>query len=198
MVQVKKEDVRRRILAAAENAFAEKGYAGTTMASIAATARVSKSNFYVYYASKLEILWAISDPWLRARFDAIERELNAIPEPGKRLDRLFRFLWRELPAERNGFANNMMQALATSSDSEGYSRELLAMCETRVARLLSACLDPAGMTPPQIRALSNLALMAFDGYAIGRHIDADPAEGERAAAVMTSLLSTLATDRNGR
>lgn len=51
-MQTLKTEVRERVLAAAEAVFAEVGYAGATMAGIAARAGISTGNVYRYFASK--------------------------------------------------------------------------------------------------------------------------------------------------
>jgi len=75
MVQRKKPEVREAILAAAFRLFARRGYAATMVADIAREAGVSPGNVYIYFRSKLEILYAIYDPWLRARIEA-DRKLE--------------------------------------------------------------------------------------------------------------------------
>lgn len=186
MAQVKKDEVRTRILFAAEDLFSHRGYVDTTMSAISLTAGVSKSNIYVYFGSKLEILWAISDPWLRTRFENLEARLDAIQDPNERLRLMFLALWCELPADRNGFANNMMQALTTTSESDGYSRELLSFCESRFTELLAKSL-PA--TSIDARALSHIAFMAFDGFAIGSRLGASAKEAAQSADAFVQLIS---------
>lgn len=55
-MQVLKPETRERVLAAAEEVFAEAGYRGATMAAIAERAGVSTGNLYRYFASK-EVLF---------------------------------------------------------------------------------------------------------------------------------------------
>lgn len=185
MAQVKKDDIRASILTAAENLFSAQSYDETTMTAIAKAAGISKSNIYVYFDSKLEILWAISDPWLRDTFERLEIELNEIEHPKDRLRHLFVTLWCDLPAERNGFANNMMQALSTATDEEGYSLELLAFCKQRFAELLTTCL-PA--IPVDTAILSHIAFMAFDGFAIGDRLGTPRTEAVKSANLFADLL----------
>jgi AcrR family transcriptional regulator len=52
MVQTLKPELRERVLAAAEQEFAASGYAGATMAAIAARAGVSTGNLYRYFENK--------------------------------------------------------------------------------------------------------------------------------------------------
>ena len=69
MVQVKKEAVRDAILKAAQKLFKAQGYARATMNAIAREAGVAPATLYVYYGSKLEVFFAIYDPWLRVKLD---------------------------------------------------------------------------------------------------------------------------------
>ena len=57
--------------------FVERGYEETTVADIAAAARVTKRTFFRYFASKAEALWA-ETPMETARFE----ELLAAASPG--------------------------------------------------------------------------------------------------------------------
>lgn len=186
MAQVKKDDIRARILSAAEDLFSTQPYAETTMTAIAKAAGISKSNIYVYYGSKLEILWAICDPWLRDRFERLQTEMNRIEHPRDRLRHLFMTLWCDLPADRNGFANNMMQALSTAADAEGYSLELLTFCKKRFAALLTDSLPEIPVDPV---ILSHIAFMAFDGFAIAQRLGTPNSEAVDSANVFADLLS---------
>ncbi|MCC6521285.1 MAG: TetR/AcrR family transcriptional regulator [Polyangiaceae bacterium] len=59
MAQVPKEHVRRRIVAAAAHLFAARGYAATTVASVAARAGTSTGNVYKYFAGKEALFDAV-------------------------------------------------------------------------------------------------------------------------------------------
>jgi AcrR family transcriptional regulator len=51
----KSEQTRERILAAARNAFARKGFSGVTIRDITEPADVTRANFYYYYADKTQL-----------------------------------------------------------------------------------------------------------------------------------------------
>ena len=78
MAQHKKPAVRDAILAGAYRLFSERGYAATTLTDIAKSAGFSPGNVYIYFDSKLDILYAIYDPWLRERIERLEDELSRI------------------------------------------------------------------------------------------------------------------------
>jgi AcrR family transcriptional regulator len=170
MVQQKKALVRDAILDGAFRLFSKHGYAATTLSAIAQSANVSPGNVYIYFDSKLEILYAIYDPWLRARIEVLEQELAALRSPRSRLKRLLVALWRDIPAEENGFLNNIMQAISVTDPSEGYRSTLVQWLEGRIAKLLLDSLPPEQRARLRKARLAHVIVMAFDGFAIHRHL----------------------------
>lgn len=166
MAQIKKEGVRDAILEAAFRLFSERGYVDTSIPAIAREAGISTANVYVYFKSKLEVLYTIYEPWLTERLDKLDRTLQRVDDPRERFQRLLTVLWRDLPRESNGFANNVMQALSTTS-GEDYSPHLREMFQARVATWVESCLSiPAS----QSQQLAGVLLMALDGYAMNAHL----------------------------
>ena len=171
MGQIKKAHLREAILASAHAAFASHGYQATSVPRIAAGAGISTANVYVYFRSKLDILYAIYDPWLRARLMRLEAELQLIPAPRERMKHLFRTLWRDIPAEENGFVNNIMQALSTAVPDSQWRPTLLRWMEAHLARLFRSCLDPNRRRQFSGADIGHFLVMAFDGYIIHHRID---------------------------
>jgi AcrR family transcriptional regulator len=58
-LQTKKEKTRKRIVATAAAVFAEKGYAGTAIADIAARAGIGKGTVYGYFSGKEALFLAV-------------------------------------------------------------------------------------------------------------------------------------------
>ncbi len=167
MSQRKKEGVREAILAAAFDLFSTQGYSVTNIPAIAGAAGISTANVYVYFHSKIHILFTLYEPWLRERLDKLDRSLRRIADPRQRLQRLLLALWRDLPRETNGFANNVMQAVSTSSGNGDYSPHLREMFQGRVAGWVAGCL---GLDAPQSERIAGVMLMAFDGFAMNVHL----------------------------
>ncbi|MGY6534208.1 MAG: TetR/AcrR family transcriptional regulator [Pararhodobacter sp.] len=171
MAQVKKTEVRDAILRAAFELFVEKDYARTTVAEIARRAGVSQSNIYVYFSSKLEILWAVMSPWLFRQFELLELELSHITEPQARIERLLMALWGDIPAADNCLAVNLIQGLALTQPGDRYSRDLLRFLETRVTRILRDSLPPERWHLLEgDDAMAHLIFMAFDGFVLGARV----------------------------
>lgn len=171
MVQVKKPAVREAILAAAFRSFARRGYVNTTLAMIARDAGVSQSNLYSYFRSKMEILAAIYDPWMRARMQRMQRRIDAERDPRERLAILIDTLWRHLPAASGGFSVNWMQAISVEGRGSGYDHALLAWVEERIAAILDDTLPPAQARRVRSRELAHALMMAVDGYTINHRLN---------------------------
>jgi AcrR family transcriptional regulator len=188
MVQVKKPELREAILASAFELFSRQGYAATTLPQIAKGAGVSPGTVYIYFSSKLDVLYAIYDPWLRQRITRLEDRLERIPDPRRRLCTLLRALWREIPREHNGFANNLMQAISTAGPEERYDPRLLAWVEERIAAMIRASLPPERRRVLGTPWFSHILMMAFDGFVIGHHLRPDRPCGDRTVELMCRLI----------
>jgi AcrR family transcriptional regulator len=169
MAQVKKAAVREAILAAALRLFRKKGYVDTTVNEIAAAAKTSRANIYVYFRSKFALFYAVFDPWLNRRLELLEADLAPIAAPRARMRRILVALWREIPSEANGFANNLMQALSTAASDESYSPDFLRAVRQRLADMIDGCLASEAERVDSA-ALSHLSFMAFDGFAMHAHL----------------------------
>jgi AcrR family transcriptional regulator len=79
--------LRDRLLDAAAQQFAARGFAGTSMAAVGAGAGVTKGGVYLHFAGKEELFFAVVDRWreaLRARLTPLG--------PGPAADRLHAFV----------------------------------------------------------------------------------------------------------
>jgi AcrR family transcriptional regulator len=168
VAQTKKVEIRKAILDAAYQLFSKHGYSDTNITDIARSAGVAPANLYVYFPSKLEILFSIYGPWLTRQFDDLEKSLLRVRDSRQRLQKILTTVWRDIPSADNGFANNMMQAISTTTVREGYSPALRLAIEERVAKLLDGCL--LNLDHARTRELANIVLMAFDGYALNFHL----------------------------
>ena len=77
IMQVQKEDIRSRVLAAARRQFGRKGYSGTSMREIAASAGVGVGNIYNYFTSKDDLFREVVRPVLCA-LEAMLQEHHGI------------------------------------------------------------------------------------------------------------------------
>lgn len=188
MAQVKKQAVRQAILRSALALFSRQGYQGTTLSQIASGAGVSTANVYVYFGSKLEVLYAIYDPWLRERLTRLGRQLARVRDPHRRLHRLLSTLWCDIPSERNGFANNVMQAVSTATPEEGYNPTLLNWVEEQIAAMIRDALPPARRRAFDTGGFAHILMMAQDGFVISYHLQPDKHCSDDTIDIICSLL----------
>ena len=171
MAQVKKIEVRDRILAAATRLFAERSYALATISQIARAADTAPSNVYVYFRSKLEIVFAIYGPWLKEHLEALAQEVEALRTPEAKVLRIVQKLWRDIPADRNAFANNLIQAVSSATQEDCYDPALLRWTEQKIATILSRALPPARAAEIDCLRFAHILMMAFDGFAVNQSIN---------------------------
>lgn len=191
MVQRKKDDVRDAICAAAFRLFSAQGYSATSLPQIAREAGISTANVYVYFGSKLEVLFSVYAPWLRERLDRLDDTLERIDDPLRRLERLLLALWRDLPRESNGFANNVMQAISTSAPDGEYSPALREFFQQRVAAWVRRS---TGGSQRQADRTASVLLMAFDGFAMNARLK----QGVACTPAMAALMAKALLDSAGR
>ena len=188
MVQVKKVEVREAILSSAYRLFRSRGYIGTSMNDIGRAAGVAASNIYVYFDSKLAILYAVYEPWLTSRLFRLERELKHIKQPKSRLRLILRTLWVDIPAEDSHFANNLMQAISTATRDEVYSAELLLWCEDFISRMIRISLPRRRAGIADQCRLAHILFMAYDGFVMRNYLGAQSESVDEVIEMMIDLI----------
>ncbi|WP_414169676.1 TetR/AcrR family transcriptional regulator [Streptoverticillium reticulum] len=78
-------DAARRLLTAAVQAFAERGYHATTTRDIAGRAGMSPAALYIHYRTKEELLYRISGIGHRLALDIVSRARDGAGDPAARL-----------------------------------------------------------------------------------------------------------------
>ncbi|REE07361.1 TetR family transcriptional regulator [Paraburkholderia sp. BL27I4N3] len=187
MPQVKKAGMREAILAAAFDLFCRKGYSTTTMSEIARAAGMTVANLYVYFDSKLLLLYEIYEPWLNKQLEGVRESVAKLRTPRTRLRRVFIGLWGDIPAADHCFANALIEALSSAPPGMGKPVSLLASVEDLLDTMLTEILPPERMTFVRDQLLSHVVWMAFDGFVINQRIG-DLRDVEKIADVMTDML----------
>jgi len=187
VVQVKRETVRNAIIDSARDLFSERGYHGTTLLDIAEVAGTGVSSLYSYFPSKIHLLYAVFDPWYREAFERLETRVARESGARARLRCLLLGIWRDIPTENIGLANSLIEALASADPSQKKPMPLLRWSEERLAILLKqeVAADPA--RPVNYDLLSNLFIMAYDGFVINRRLN-DLRDIEAMAEAMCDLI----------
>lgn len=191
MAQIKKEEVRGAILNAAFALFRDKGYNDTSLPAIARAAGISTANVYVYFGSKLEILFTLYAPWLQQRLDQLDRSLARTRSRQARLEKLLLTLWRDIPRDDNGFSSNLIQALASTA-REDYNPLLRELFQNRVSSWVSEFLQ---LPTKDAEQMAGILLMAFDGFVINVRLAHGVAFSEESAKSLAKLLLSSREDK---
>ncbi|WP_413205906.1 TetR/AcrR family transcriptional regulator [Rhodospirillum sp. A1_3_36] len=108
----------QRILRAAEAVFADAGFAGTTMADIAATADLPKANLHYYFGSKEDLYRALLRDILDVWLDPIE-SIRAEADPAEAVTAYVAAKMeatRTRPAASRVFANEVLHGAPVLAD----------------------------------------------------------------------------------
>lgn len=165
MARVKNEAVREAILSAATMEFSEKGYLKTTVNTIAKGAGTAPSNVYVYFASKLEIVLAIYEPWFKKKIFELEKAVARKKRPEQKIYCLIEGLLRDIADDETGYTATLIAALATATPPDGYRPDLLLWAEERIRRMIGEAFDENG-DDHRLPSLARLLMLVFDGVAI--------------------------------
>ncbi len=183
-------ETRTRLLRAAADAFAARGYDGTRVADIAAAAGVSNGALYAHFGSKAELLVAS----IRAHGGRVLADLLAA-DPERPVADLLLQVGRSLPRRRDDRSYLAAEALIAARRDEDVAGLMRAYTSERaewLAGLIIAGqsggeLDPA-LSPD---ALAHFCLLlAFGSYLLTEELHAvDPTEWSALLArVVNSLL----------
>jgi AcrR family transcriptional regulator len=179
--------MRDSIMEAAEKLFAENGYSGTTVSGIAKYAGTATSNVYVYYPSKIEIAFAVFDPWLRKKILQLEAKVVAQDDPNAMLECLVNGLYFNIAADASGRTRTLVQALAMAKKTDHYSPELLNWTEAKILEMIRRAL-PVGETD-SLKALAHVLMLCFDGIALRQNLHrAAHADAQAVRSILTLLL----------
>lgn len=187
MAQVKKTGMREAILEAAFTQFRHKGYTATTMTSIAKEAGMTVSNLYVYFDSKILILYEIYRPWLIEQLEQVKASVARLRSPRAKLRRIIIGVWGDIPSADQSFANSLIEALANSPQGLGKPNDLLKWSEQTLRDMIQDCLPGEYIEVLGNELLAHIVWMAFDGFVINRRIG-DVRDIEKVADLMADLL----------
>ncbi|MGW0479216.1 TetR family transcriptional regulator [Nonomuraea sp. NPDC003214] len=192
-------ETRKRLLRAAADAFAERGYDGTRVADIAAAAGVSNGALYAHFGSKAELLVAA----LRAHGPTLMADLFAA-HPDEPITDLLVASGRRLPRRRDALGYLIVEALVAArrdEDVAGPMRDYVRERADWITRLVRAGQD-AGELDPAVSpdALAHFCFLLAMGSALVTPDQHAVDDGEwvalltRLVAAITRTGSTSATE----
>ena len=167
-------ETRERLLLAAADVFARRGYDGTRVADIAAAAEVSGGALYAHFGSKAELLVAA----LRTHGRQVLAEVLAA-DPGRPVTDVLLFIGRRLRRRRDARGYLIIEALVAARRDEDVARPMREYVGERadwlagLVRLAQAggeldpALSPAALAHFCLLLAMGSALITPDLHAIG-------------------------------
>jgi AcrR family transcriptional regulator len=183
-------ETRERLLRAAADVFAQRGYDGTRVADIAAVAGVSNGAIYAHFASKAELLVGA----LRAHGRRLLADVFAA-DPNRSITDLLLVIGRWLPRCRDASGYLIVEALIAARRDEDVARPMRDYVGERadwIAELVRVAqtdgeLDPV-LSP---NALAHFCLLLAMGSALVTP-DLHAVDDDEWAAVLTRVVTALA------
>lgn len=188
MARIKSETLRAAILDAAREEIAARGYQETTIAHIAKRAGTVASNVYSYYGSKLEVYFAIYEPWFKHQFRLLEERVEAADgSVAARLELLARGVLLDIASDSSGLTAALAVALATARPTDDYRTDLLHWGEDQIERLTLDIMKEGSFEPRNVVAFARTLMVLFDGIALRSHVTEPPEIG----LLLTAILPVL-------
>ncbi len=183
-------ETRERLLRAAAEAFARRGYDGTRVADIAAAAGVSNGALYAHFGSKAELLVAA----LRAHGPQLLAKLFAA-DPDRPITELLAVVGRGLSRRRDAHGYLIVEGLVAARRDEDVAQPMRDYVGERtdwLAGLIRAAQDDGeldGALSPD--ALSHFCLLLAMGSALVTP-DLHPVDDGEWAALLARVVAALA------
>jgi AcrR family transcriptional regulator len=183
-------ETRGRLLRAAADVFAERGYDGTRVADIAAAAGVSNGALYAHFTSKADLLVNA----LRTHGRRVLADMFAA-DPSRSITDLLLVIGRQLPRRPDARSYLLVEALAAARRDEDVARPLRDYMGERAAWLADLMrvaqagdeID-AGLSP---HALAHFCLLLAMGSALITP-DLHGVDDEEWAALLARVVAGLA------
>ncbi len=197
---VRPTNKRERLVLAAAEVFAAKGYSGTRVADIAVRAEVGKGTVYEYFSSKEELLFAV--------FESINHRIAArldstLAEGGTAREQLLKMLTlgAEVVLEQIDLQPVVLDFWAASrgKDFEGHYRESVvasyAFFRTMISKFIHDGQDRGEFrVDVDVDALATLVVATIDGLGVQHYFDSsiDPAKVTEILGIV--LIESLKTE----
>ncbi len=143
-----KDATRQRLLDAAEEVFAEKGYHGTGVEDIVRASDSSKGGFYFHFPNKQAIFLALIDALVPRLAAAVDRAIAAETDPVEQLDAALRTVLETFSRHRRLSKILLIEAVGLG---HGFDEKLM-QTRGRFASMIQEHLDravAAGAIAPQ-------------------------------------------------
>lgn len=183
-----KEATRQRILEAAEEVFAEKGYHGAVVDDIVRTADMSKGGFYFHFPNKQGIFLALMEALTPRLISAAERAIAQETDPIAKVDAALRTVLDTFSRHRRLSKILLLEAVGLGHGFEEKLMEVRAQFAGVIQKYLDQAVEEGAIARIDTRITSFAWLGAINEIVIRWVVTGDP---ERLEEVIPSLRALL-------
>jgi TetR/AcrR family fatty acid metabolism transcriptional regulator len=179
---------RERILAAAIELFAERGFAATGIEALCQRANVVRTAIYWHFDSKEGLLVPVIERVASEWIEEIQKSVYLEGDPLARLDRFVASL-RDLVVLRPNLVRLLLSVALERSDHDAATREALRAIFERARAAIVQGIDDSLGAPYAESALIARTALAFVSHAVAhRLVDPRPGEVERIFAELRTAI----------
>lgn len=183
-----KEATRQRILEAAEEVFAEKGYHGAVVDDIVRTADMSKGGFYFHFPNKQGIFLALMESLTPRLISTAERAIAQETDPVARVDAALRTVLDTFSRHRRLSKILLIEAVGLGHGFEEKRMEIRAQFAGVIQKYLDEAISEGAIAPIDTKIAAFAWLGAINEIVVRWVVTGDP---ERLEDVIPQLRALL-------
>ena len=183
-----KDATRQRILAAAEEVFAEKGYHGAVVDDIVRAADMSKGGFYFHFPNKQGIFLALMEALTPRLISTVERAIAQETDPIAKVDAALHTVLDTFSRHRRLSKILLIEAVGLGHGFEEKLMEVRAQFAGIIQKYLDQAVEEGAITPIDTRTTSFAWLGAINEIVIRWVVTGDPAKLEDIIPSLRALL----------
>jgi len=185
---------------AAGRAIVEGGIAAVAVEPLALRLGVTKGSFYWHFPNRAALLQAALDRWEKENTEAVIAEVDRIPDPRQRLERLLVEAFTD-PAEADGAAalefvlSHAFDLAVADAADDPIVQPIFRRVSDRRVEYVEECYRSLGLAPEAARHRALLAYAAYVGtLRLAREALSHMPRGEEYGAYQRHLIATLIPD----
>ncbi|WP_181861030.1 TetR/AcrR family transcriptional regulator [Streptomyces diacarni] len=189
-----RDEVRRRLLAAAERVFAERGYADSKLEDIARTAGFTKGAVYSNFGSKQELFGAILSERSEAELADVMAGLDAGADVAALIEQAARTVAQRIidDTERGRLGLEIAARAIRDEETGAVVAPMRRAQRASAGRAVREVTERAGITPPVDPELAGTILHCLtNGLAMEHLVDREGVDADTAERALRAVLGWL-------
>lgn len=185
---------RERLLTAAVELFAERGYAATGIAEVCARAGVAKTALYWHFDNKEGLLAAVIESVGTHWIEQIRKAAYQAGTPEERIDRLVAE-WRRILLEQPELLRLPIIAQLEQGGSQRAKEALRTIWQRAEWALIEGIEDTIGSALPDVDLLAHTVFALLQGAMLRQIVDPDETQLDRVLDELRRTIVLLIADR---